>query len=105
VKLRVPQPPDYLRQDMTASVDIEVARREGVVVVPADAVRDARSGNPSVLAVSGGQVERRQVALGLRGDGRIEIREGVAPGDLLVPPTFALVKPGQRVRAVPVTAK
>ena len=27
VKLTVPDPPDYLRQDMTVSVDIEVARR------------------------------------------------------------------------------
>ena len=39
VKLRVPIPPDYLRQDMTVSVDIEVARSAGAVLVPADAVR------------------------------------------------------------------
>jgi len=100
VKLRVADPPAYLRQDMTASVDIEVARRAGAVVVPADAVRGIASGSPWVLAVAGGRTERRPVTLGLRGDGRVEITQGVAPGDVVVPGTNVLVKPGERVRAV-----
>lgn len=100
VKLRVPDPPAYLRQDMTASVDIEVARRAGAVVVPTDAVRAIASGDPWVLGVTGGRTERRPVTLGLRGDGRVEITQGVAPGDLVVPGTNLLLKPGERVRAV-----
>jgi HlyD family secretion protein len=100
VKLRVADPPAYLRQDMTASVDIEVARRAGAVVVPADAVRGIAGGGPWVLAVAGGRTERRPVTLGLRGDGRVEITQGVAPGDLVVPGTNVLLKPGERVRAV-----
>jgi HlyD family secretion protein len=100
VKLRVPDPPGYLRQDMTVSVDIEVARRSGAVVVPADAVRDANSARPWVLAVDGWRAQRRAVKLGLKGDGRIEIVEGVAPGDRVVPISFAAVREGQRVRVV-----
>ncbi|MGZ8196856.1 MAG: efflux RND transporter periplasmic adaptor subunit [Burkholderiales bacterium] len=100
VKLRVADPPAYLRQDMTASVDIEVARRAGAVVVPADAVRGSSGDKPWVLAVTGGHVERRAVTLGLRGDGRAEITHGVAPGDLVIPGNNLLVKPGARVRAV-----
>jgi HlyD family secretion protein len=100
VKLRVTDPPAYLRQDMTASVDVEVARRAAVVVVPADAVRDVATGKPWVLAVSGGRTVRRAVALGLRGDGRVEITEGVAPGELLVPGAVGSVKAGERVRAI-----
>jgi HlyD family secretion protein len=38
VKLRVPEPPDYLRQDMTISVDIETARHPGALIVPAEAI-------------------------------------------------------------------
>ncbi|HSC00001.1 MAG TPA: efflux RND transporter periplasmic adaptor subunit, partial [Burkholderiaceae bacterium] len=38
VKLDVPSPPEYLRQDMTVSVDIEVARRARAILVPTDAV-------------------------------------------------------------------
>ena len=100
VKLRIADPPEYLRQDMTASVDIEVARRSGAVVVPADAIRAIGSGKPWVLAVAGGRTARREVTLGLRGDGRVEVTEGVAPGDLVVPATNLIVKPGERVRPV-----
>jgi HlyD family secretion protein len=100
VKLRVANPPDYLRQDMTVSVDIEVARSRDTVVVPADAVRDPNGAQPWVLAVSGWRVERRAVKLGLKGDGRIEVLEGVAPGDYLVAASEQAVRPGQRVRTV-----
>ena len=100
VKLRIPDPPAYLRQDMTASVDIEVARRSGAVVVPADAIHASGSGKPWVLALEDGRIRRRDVTLGLRGDGRVEVTEGVAPGDLVVPATNLLVKPGERVRPV-----
>jgi HlyD family secretion protein len=99
VKLRVPQPPDYLRQDMTVSVDIEVARSAATVVVPADAVRDANSAQPWVLAVDGWRARRRAVKLGLKGDGRIEVLEGVAPGDRLISTADGTVREGQRVRA------
>ena len=105
VKLRVPNPPDYLRQDMTVSVDIEVGRRAGVVVVPTDAVHDVTGTQPWVLAVEGHRAVRRPVKIGLRGNDHVEVVEGVAPGDLLVSATNAAVKAGQRVRAVPVPAQ
>jgi HlyD family secretion protein len=99
VKLRVPRPPAFLRQDMTVSVDIEVARRADALSVPSEAVRDATGAHPWVLAVNGLHAVRRPVTLGLRGEGRIEVLSGVAPGDRLVP-AAAPVLPGQRVRAV-----
>ena len=100
VKLRVNDAPEYLRQDMTVSVDIEVARRSNVVVVPADAVRDAGGIEPWVLAIQERRAVRRTVKLGLKGDGRIEVIEGVAPGDVLVSAAELAVRAGQRVRAV-----
>jgi HlyD family secretion protein len=100
VKLRVPDPPAYLRQDMTVSVDIEVARSPGTVVVPADAVRDANSVQPWVLMVDGWRAQRRTVKLGLKGDGRIEVLDGVAPGDRLISAANGTVANGQRVRAI-----
>jgi HlyD family secretion protein len=99
VKLRVANPPAYLRQDMTVSVDIEVARSPNTVVVPADAVRDAGGSRPWVLAVNGWRTERRDVRLGLRGHGRVEVLEGVADGDLVIPAGQQSVRAGQRVRA------
>ena len=100
VKLRIPEPPDYLRQDMTVSVDIEVARKAGVVVVPADAVHDSNGAEPWVLAVAGRRAERRPVRLGLKGDGRVEVLDGLQPGDRVIPAGVPLIKSGQRVRAV-----
>jgi HlyD family secretion protein len=100
VKLRVQEPPAYLVQDMTASVDIEVARRADTVYVPTETVRDPNGIQPWVLAIRGFRAVRQPVKLGLRGDGRIEILEGVETGDELIPSTNALVKAGQRVRAV-----
>jgi HlyD family secretion protein len=105
VKLRVAKPPDYLRQDMTVSVDIFVARRSGAVVVPADAVHEAGGAGPWVLAIDSGRATRRPVKLGLRGDGRVEIAEGVAPGDRLVPAAEVGTRPGDRVRAAGAPAK
>lgn len=100
VKLRVPDPPAYLVQDMTASVDIEVARRADTVYVPTETVREANGAQPWVLAIRGFRAVRQPVKLGLRGDGRIEVLDGVEAGDKLIPATNALVKAGQRVRAV-----
>ena len=100
VKLRVPDPPEYFRQDMTVSVDIEVARSAGTVVVPAEVVREANSAQPWVLAVDGGRATRRAVKLGLKGDGRMEVLEGVAPGDHLISAAQPAVTVGQRVRAI-----
>jgi HlyD family secretion protein len=98
VKLRVASPPPYLRQDMTVSVDIEVARRAQALLVPSDAVRDADSGSPWVLVVEDGRARRRPVVLGLRGNGVAEALQGLRPDDEVVPVTAAAVGDGTRVR-------
>lgn len=99
VKLRVPSVPAYLRQDMTISVDVEVARRSAAVIAPADAVFDMVGKHPWVLAIVDGHAVKRPVTLGVKGEGRVEILDGAAPGDRLVP-AAAGVSPGQRVRIV-----
>ena len=98
VKLKITNPPAFLRQDMTASVDIEVGRRADTVMVPTETVRDATGREPWVLVIRGWRAVRQPVKLGLRGDNRIEVLEGVEPGDELIPATNGVVKAGQRVR-------
>ncbi|HUN68402.1 MAG TPA: efflux RND transporter periplasmic adaptor subunit [Burkholderiales bacterium] len=100
VKLRVPNPPEYLRQDMTVSADIEVDRSPNALALPADAVHDATGPAPWVLKVDGGRAVRQKVKLGLRGDGMVEIREGLEAGDYAVPAANSRVKAGQRLRPV-----
>jgi HlyD family secretion protein len=103
VKLAVPQPPPYLKQDMTVSVDIEVARKPAAILLPTESVRDADTAAPWVLKVEDGRVHRRPVKLGLRSKGWCEVLQGVRPGDEVVPATAAnpvTLAEGARVRAV-----
>jgi HlyD family secretion protein len=99
VKLRVREPPAYLRQDMTVSVDIEVDRHANALALPADAVHDATGTQPWVLQVKDGRAVRQPVKVGLRGEGAIEVLGGLAAGDLVIPGGTP-VAPGRRVRAV-----
>jgi HlyD family secretion protein len=104
VKLRVPEPPKFLLQDMTVSVDVEVASRPGVLTLPADAVRDPATAAPWVLAVREGRAVRQAVKTGAVGRGLVEIAEGLAPGELAVPSTNVKIHEGDRVRAAPAAA-
>jgi HlyD family secretion protein len=100
VKLQVTQPPAYLRQDMTISVDIEVGRHVNTLVVPTDAIHDSTSDQPWVLVVRDGRAQRQPISVGLRGDGRTEVLSGISAGDALIPATSVMVAAGQRVRGV-----
>jgi HlyD family secretion protein len=99
VKLRVVAPPEYLRQDMTVSVDIAVAERADTLVLPVSAVRDAAGAAPWVLRIEDGRARRQAVKIGLRGPQRVEILDGLREGDLVVPASVT-VADGSRVRTV-----
>ncbi|UPJ67691.1 efflux RND transporter periplasmic adaptor subunit [Bradyrhizobium sp. 191] len=99
VKLTVVEPSDDLRQDMTVSVDIEVAAKDNAKVLPVRSVHDILSGQPWVLTVEGGRAAKRPVKLGLRGSSNIEIVEGLEAGDVAIPQSSGVVT-GQRVRPV-----
>jgi len=103
VKLRVPAPPPYLKQDMTVSVDIDVARVANAVLVPGDALHDADTASPWVLKFDGRRVRRQPVKLGLRSSGLAEVLEGLRAGDRVTPaagPAVILLQDGTRVRPV-----
>lgn len=97
VKLRVPGPPDYLRPDMTLSVEIEVGQKKSALVLPAASVRDA-SREPWVLVLRDGRARKQPVKLGLRGGGHVEILEGVSEGEAVIRPSKVAVGDGDRAR-------
>ena len=98
VKLDVAQPPAFLRQDMTVSVDIEVAQRKAALLVPAGVLHEPEGAQPWVLRIEGAHAVKVPVQLGLRSGGFYELLEGVNEGDLLVP-ALATVAAGDRVSA------
>ena len=101
VKLQVDAPPDYLRQDMTVSVEIEVARKPAALALPVEVVHEVDSAQPWVWAVDGqGHARRTPVTLGVRAGARVEVVSGLSPGARVVAAAAAGLKQGQRVHAV-----
>lgn len=100
VKLRVPQPPAYVRQDMTVSVDIEVAKRSQAVLVPTEAVHNLDSPEPWVMKVVSGKAIRTPIRLGLRSQGMCEVLEGLAANDQVLATAALPVNDKARVRPV-----
>ena len=99
VKLDVAEPPAFLRQDMTVSVDIEVARRDNALVVGTRFLHDLQTERPWVLAADHGRAVKRVIKAGLRGISDVEILNGVSEGDLVIPSLSGVIS-GQRLRPV-----
>ncbi len=97
VKLNVGSPPAYLLQDMTVSVDIEVARRDKVLIVSLADLHDVDTGKPWLLKAEKGFAKRQDVTLGLVSAGKAELLTGLEEGDVVLP-AAAKVSDGRRIR-------
>ena len=98
IRLRVPEPPAYLKQEMTVSIDIAATRKANSLFIPTDSLRDS-SGQPWVMVVREGMTQRQAVRTGLRGSGKVEILAGLAAGEAVLPAQANLPE-NRRVRAV-----
>lgn len=103
VRLAVPNPPAFLRPDMTVSVELVGGVKKDALVLPSGAVRDADREAPWALALQDGRAVRVPVKLGLRGVGAVEILSGLKEGDAIIPQTEKAL-PGDRVRPGPAVA-
>ena len=99
VRLAVDRAPDYLKADMTVSVELFGGRRAQALVLPSEAVRDAERAQPWVLALRDGRARRVPVQLGLKGVGSVEVTSGLSEGEQVIPQTEKAL-PGDRVHAV-----
>lgn len=99
IRLGVDPVPDFLRQDMTVTVNVETGRRESALAVPNDALVDDRAAS-AVLAVREGRVVRVPVQLGLRGLAMSEVLQGLSAGDQVLASAATLegLQEGTRVR-------
>ena len=98
VRLSVDPVPEFLRQDMTVSVNIETGRRERALVIANDALTNIQADKASVLLVRDGKVQRQQVTLGLRGLAMSEIVAGLDEGDYVLADATFSIADGKRVR-------
>ena len=99
IKLNVPEPPAYLRQDMTVSVDIQVATRLRALLVPTDTIHDVKGRQPWVLKVADGKARKQVLRVGLQSAGMSEVLSGLSVNDRVL--TFTNeVNEGDRIRPI-----
>lgn len=73
-----------LRPGLFARADLGIAVREGVAMIPEEAVLQRADGPVAFRLTGDGHVERRSLELGVIRDGRVEVRSGLAIGDHVV---------------------
>jgi Cu(I)/Ag(I) efflux system membrane fusion protein len=84
IRIELPNPDELLRPDMYADIEIATGAEAPVLTVPDSAVIDSGARQVVLLDKGEGRFEPRAVKLGRRGDGRVEIRQGVTEGDRVV---------------------
>lgn len=101
VRLTVNPVPDFLRQDMTVSVNVETAKRTRALAIPNDALSSIKGDKAVVLIVRAGKVQRQQITLGLRGLAMSEVKTGLSEGDQVLADAESSLEDGTRVRLKP----
>jgi RND family efflux transporter MFP subunit len=97
VEVEIDNAEEQLRPGMFVEVTILVERREGVTVVPRDAVTE-RGGERVLFVLDGQRVSRRPVSLGLGDDDQVEVLEGIGAGERVVVRGLETLTDGTRVR-------
>jgi len=84
IRIQIDNPDGQLLANMYADVRIASGHPEPVVTVPESAVIDSGDRQVVILDQGEGRFEPRAVTLGARGNGMIEIADGVSEGDRVV---------------------
>lgn len=101
VRLTVNPVPDFLRQDMTVSVNVETDKRERALAIPNDALSNIKGNKAMVVLVRDRKIQRQPVTLGLRGLAMSEVTSGLSEGDQVLANAESLLEEGARVRLKP----
>ena len=81
---RTPNPDLALLHGMYVDADINIGSRDPVLTIPESAVMDAGRRQAVFVDKGEGRFEPREVKLGQRGDGYVEVRQGIIEGEPVV---------------------
>ncbi len=84
LRVALPNPEELLLHDMYVDAEIAIGSGTPVLAVPESAVMDTGSRQAVFVDKGEGRLEPREIKLGQRGDGYVEIRQGVTEGEPVV---------------------
>lgn len=84
VRIEIDNPHTLLKPAMYVSATIGVGKRKKVLSIPSSAVIDSGTRQVALVRLDEGRFEPRAVTLGLRGDGFVEVLDGIAEGEQVV---------------------
>jgi len=94
------QSPPFLKDGMSADVDILTSNIPHSIVVPNDAI--GKNGKASfVYVVQHGVAKKRTITLGRAGDSTTQVLSGLSPGDVIVAGKTPALTDGARVTPLP----
>ncbi|UYW31906.1 efflux RND transporter periplasmic adaptor subunit [Methylorubrum extorquens] len=99
VRIELANPDGTLLPDMYADVEIATGAPSPVVAVPDDAVIDTGERQVVLLDRGEGRFEPKEVKVGVRGGGYVEVREGVTAGDRVVTAANFLIDAESNLKA------
>jgi Cu(I)/Ag(I) efflux system membrane fusion protein len=99
VRVELPNPDLLLIHDMYVDAEIETGSAEAVLAIPESAVLDNGSRQAVLVDKGEGRFEPREVKLGHRGEGFVEVREGLAEADPVVTSANFLIDAESNLKA------
>lgn len=99
VRIELPNPSHLLLPDMYAEAEIDTGSGEKVVAVPESAVIDSGDRQVVIIDKGEGRFEPRNVQLGRRGVGYVQIKQGVSEGDAVVTSANFLIDAESNLKA------
>jgi Cu(I)/Ag(I) efflux system membrane fusion protein len=99
IRVELPNPYELLRPEMYVDAEIETGTPDPVLAVPESAVLDSGARQAVLIDKGDGRFEPREVKLGRRGGGYVEITDGVAEGDAVVTSANFLIDAESNLKA------
>jgi len=84
VRIELPNGEGLLKPDLYGTVEIVAGDTVAAVAIPESAVLDSGTRRVVLIELGGGSFEPREVELGSRGDGYVEVVKGLAAGERVV---------------------
>jgi Cu(I)/Ag(I) efflux system membrane fusion protein len=99
IRVEVPNPDELLRPEMYVDAEIETGTSGPVLAIPDSAVLDSGARQAVLVDKGQGRFEPREVKLGRRGGGLVEITKGLSEGEPVVTSANFLIDAESNLKA------